>query len=169
MGSFVSLLSTDVLICLPGSINFCATQKVPLTNGQQVRTGSCNPTPMGVILATDKCPSAKCKSGFNRPRRSALTTGSAVAFPQNLATVKAGTKFTIQMNIKNLVTGNFVNAQQNYYAAPATVDGSGTLIGHSHVVVEKIDGFQTTKVSNPNVFSFFKYVPEVVSSYSHVF
>jgi hypothetical protein len=132
-GQVPSLTSTN------NFINFCATQKgVPLTNGQQIRSGSCNPTIMGRIIATSKMPSCK------------------FAFPQNLATLKANTAFTIKMNIKNLVTGNFVNAQQNYYAAPAQVDNSGTLIGHSHVVIEKVDSFQTTKVSDPNVFAFFK-------------
>lgn len=120
-------------------INFCATQNVPLTNGQQIRTGSCNPTTIGRVLATTNMPSSKFQ------------------FPGNLETIKADTKFTIQMSIKHLVTGNFVNAQANYYAAPQQVDGSGDLIGHSHVVIEKLnDGFQQTAVMNPNVFVFFK-------------
>ncbi|KAH9996625.1 hypothetical protein BJV77DRAFT_1059431 [Russula vinacea] len=41
-------------------INFCAlTPNVPITNGQQIKTGSCNPAPMGIIAATTNMPSAK--------------------------------------------------------------------------------------------------------------
>jgi hypothetical protein len=119
-------------------INFCSTQNVPLTNGQQVRSGSCNPTIMGRILSTNKIPSSKFVN------------------PKNLDVIPADKGFTIQMKINNLITGNFVNAQKNYYAAPAQVDGSGTLIGHSHVVVEKISSLQSTDVNDPNIFAFFK-------------
>jgi len=138
-------------------INFCATQQgVPLTNGQQVKTGSCNPTivrevprnfqglfltkifQMGRILATNKLPSSKFQ------------------FPVNGGTVPAQQTFTIKMAIQNMVTGNFVNAQANYYAAPCQVDGTGTVIGHSHVVVEKIDSLGSTTVTNPTTFAFFK-------------
>lgn len=51
-----------------------------------------------------------------------------------------------------------MNAKQNYYAAPAQVDGNGVLIGHSHVVVEKLTSLTQTEVTDPNVFAFFKYV-----------
>jgi len=132
-GQVPSLTSTN------NFINYCATQTgVPLTNGQQIRTGSCNPTVMGRILATDKIPSCKFVN------------------PKNLDTIPADTKFTIQMSINNLITGNFVNAQANYYAAPAQVDASGTLIGHSHVVIEKLTSLTQTEAMNPNVFVFFK-------------
>lgn len=53
-------------------------------------------------------------------------------------------------------TGNFVNPQTNYFAAPAQVDGSGTLIGHSHAVIEEIDGLDSTTPSDPREFAFFK-------------
>jgi len=60
------------------------------------------------------------------------------------------------MAIKNLVTGNFVNAQKSYFAAPQQLDGSGTIIGHSHVCLEKLDSLDQTTPTDPNVFAFFK-------------
>lgn len=120
-------------------INFCLTQNgVPITNGLQTKTGSCNPTIMGRILATDKLVSSK------------------FVFPVNNQDVAANQDFTIQMSIKNMVTGNFVNPNTNYYAAPCQVDGSGTVIGHSHVVIEKVASITSTTVLDPTLFVFFK-------------
>lgn len=48
-----------------------------------------------------------------------------------------------------MVTGNFVNPKTNYYNAPCQVDALGTLIGHSHVVVEKVDSLTSTSVLDP--------------------
>lgn len=93
---------------------------------------------MGRILATTKLPSSK------------------FTFPANGGTVPASQTFTIKMAISNMVTGNFVNAQANYYAAPCQVDGTGTVIGHSHVVVEKLDSLQSTAPTDPTRFAFFK-------------
>ncbi|SCV71615.1 BQ2448_3203 [Microbotryum intermedium] len=114
-------------------INFCLTRTdLPLTNGAQVKTGSCNAVPMGVIAAQTKAPACKFVN------------------PPNMATIKAQKTFTIQMKIQN------VNAQTNYYSAPQNTDGSGTIIGHSHVTIQQIDSLETTDVLDPTVFAFFK-------------
>ncbi|GAB1521300.1 hypothetical protein RhiTH_004392 [Rhizoctonia solani] len=119
-------------------INFCITQNVPLTDGQQIKGGSCNGVPMGRILAVDKMPSSK------------------FAFPKNGQTIKANTAFTIRMAIKNLSTGNFVNPTTNYYSAPAQTTADGTLIGHSHVVIEKLTSKTQSTPTDPRKFAFFK-------------
>ncbi|KAK1221891.1 hypothetical protein PQX77_015294 [Marasmius sp. AFHP31] len=80
--------------------------------------------------------------------------------PANGATIPANQKFTINMAIRNLVTGNFVNAQQNYFAAPQQLDGSGTIIGHTHVVVERLNSMDQTEPLNPKEFAFFKGLNE---------
>ncbi|RDX56281.1 hypothetical protein OH76DRAFT_1477917 [Lentinus brumalis] len=120
-------------------INFCAT--VPnkqITNGLQVKEGSCNPAPMGVIASTANMPSCKFVS------------------PKNGDKIAANTNFTIQMAIKNLNTGFFTNPNENYFAAPQTVDGSGNINGHSHVVVEALPSLDTTTPTDPTKFAFFK-------------
>lgn len=121
-------------------INYCLTQSTTLTNGLQTVGGSCNPVPMGRILATTKLPTSK------------------FSFPANFGTIASNTTFTITMNVNNLVTGNFVDAATNYYAAPAQVDGTGTLIGHTHFVIEKLSSLQQTTVTNALTFAFFKGV-----------
>jgi len=132
-GQVASLTSTN------NFINFCLTvPNLPITNGKQITTGSCNPAPIGTIPSVSKMPSAK------------------FTFPANGGTVAANTAFTISMAINNLATGNFVNAQENYFAAPQQLDSSGLITGHSHVVVEALTALDQTTPTNPQEFAFFK-------------
>jgi hypothetical protein len=132
-GQVRSLTSTN------NFINFCLTRPdLPLTNGKQIKTGSCNPAPIGLIPSTDNMPSAKFK------------------FPKNMETIQSNKAFTVQMAISKLVTGNFVNAQENYFAAPQQLDGSGQIVGHSHVVIETLTAIDQTQPTDPNKFAFFK-------------
>ena len=120
-------------------INFCLTvPDLPITNGQQIATGSCNPAPMGVIPSKENMPSAKFVS------------------PANGATLSANTSFTIKMAVQNFQTGAFVNADENYFAAPQHLNGQGQIIGHSHVVVEALSALDQTTPNNPKNFVFFK-------------
>jgi hypothetical protein len=114
------------------------TVKLPLTNGKQVAGGSCNPAPMGVIPSARKMPSSK------------------FVLPANGATIAANKKFTIQMAIKNLASGNFVNADENYFSAPQHLSGEGVIKGHSHVVIQKLTSLQQTTPVDPKSFAFFK-------------
>jgi len=133
-GQVASLTSTN------NFINFCLTvPNLPITNGKQIATGSCNPAPMGVIPASTNMPSAK------------------FTFPKNGDTsLVENTPFTISMAIQNFESGNFVNADENYFAAPQQVNGQGQIIGHSHVVVETLSALDQTTPLNPQKFAFFK-------------
>ncbi|KZT42836.1 hypothetical protein SISSUDRAFT_979572 [Sistotremastrum suecicum HHB10207 ss-3] len=132
-GQVASLTSTN------NFINFCLTQpNLPLTNGQQVIDGSCNPVPMGVILAQKNMPSAK------------------FVFPTNGANVDANKPFTVQLAVANMETGNFVNAQSNYFGAPQQINSAGQLVAHSHIVIESIPSLTSTAVTDPTKFAFFK-------------
>jgi hypothetical protein len=120
-------------------INFCLTvPNLPITNGKQITTGSCNPAPMGVIPSKDNMPSAK------------------FVFPTNGATISAGTPFTIKMAVQNFESGNFVNPDENYFAAPQQVNAQGQIIGHSHVVVEALSALDQTAPLDPKKFTFFQ-------------
>jgi hypothetical protein len=118
-------------------INFCAGTGETITNGQQVADGSCNPAPMGSIPSSTNMPSAKFQ------------------FPKNLDTIPANKEFIVQMAIQGMETGFFVNAQQNYFAAPQQLNSNGQIIGHSHVVIEEIDSLTQTTPTNPTKFAFF--------------
>ncbi|KAJ3576268.1 hypothetical protein NP233_g514 [Leucocoprinus birnbaumii] len=132
-GQVPSLTSTN------NFINFCLTApNLPITNGQQITGGSCNPAPMGLIPAKTNMPSSK------------------FVFPANGATIPANKEFTIQMAIKNLETGNFVNANENYFSAPQQLNAQGIIQGHSHVVVEQLTSLNQTTPTDPTVFAFFK-------------
>ncbi|KAF8203165.1 hypothetical protein BJ912DRAFT_943061 [Pholiota molesta] len=132
-GQVPSLTSTN------NFINFCLTvPNLPITNGKQITTGSCNPAPIGVIPSADQMPSSKFTN------------------PKNGDTIPANAAFTISMAINNLETGNFVNAEENYFAAPQQLNAQGTIIGHSHVVVESLQSLDQTTPTNPKQFAFFK-------------
>lgn len=129
-------------------INFCATvPNVPITNGQQIKTGSCNPAPMGIIAATTNMPSSKFVNPVNG---------------QNVAA--ANTPFTMTIAVNNLNTGNFVNADANYYSAPQQVDGTGNIIGHTHMTVQAVPSFTSTAPLDPNTFAFFKGVNQAATN-----
>jgi len=93
---------------------------------------------MGAIPSNTNMPSAK------------------FVFPKNGGTLSENASFTIQMAISNLQTGAFVNAEENYFAAPQQLSTSGQIIGHSHVVIEALSALDQTTPTNPTVFAFFK-------------
>ncbi|KZT06246.1 uncharacterized protein LAESUDRAFT_812852 [Laetiporus sulphureus 93-53] len=120
-------------------INFCATVSVPLTNGTQVKNGSCNAAPMGMIASTSNMPSAKFVS------------------PANLDTIAANSTFNVTLAIERLQTGHFVNPDTNFFAAPQTVNTTtGDILGHSHVVIEQLTALNQTTPTDPGTFAFFK-------------
>jgi hypothetical protein len=121
-------------------INFCLTQNVPLTDGKQIRAGSCNVVPMGRIIPKANLPSSK------------------FVFPKNFSTLKANEPFTIQMKVKNMELGFFTNAQLNYYAAPAQLNDANIIVGHTHVVIEPLTSLDQTEPADPTKFAFFKGV-----------
>lgn len=117
-------------------INFCSGKTI--TNGLQIKTGSCNPAPMGDIAATTAMPASKFVS------------------PANGDTIAANQDFQVSMAIQNIETGNFVNADSNYYAAPQQLNGQGQIIGHSHVYIQALDSLDQTTALDPTTFAFFK-------------
>jgi hypothetical protein len=94
---------------------------------------------MGAIPSNTNMPSAK------------------FSFPKNGDTsLFENAPFTIQMAIQNIESGNFVNADANYFAAPQQLNANGQIIGHSHVVIEALSALDQTTPTNPTVFAFFK-------------
>jgi hypothetical protein len=131
-GQVPSLTSTN------NFINFCLTVDLPITNGQQLKGGSCNPTPMGVIPPFTNMPSSKFVT------------------PANLDAVQANVPFEIKMAIKHLDAGYFVNPDTNYFAAPQQLNDQNDIIGHTHFVIEQLSSINTMTVSDPTTFAFFK-------------
>lgn len=120
-------------------INFCLTvPNEPITNGQQISGGSCNPAPMGSIPSTANMPSAKFTN------------------PKNLDVIPPNQAFTVSLAIQGMETGHFTNAQQTYFSAPQQLNGQGQIQGHSHIVIEQLDSLTQTTPTDPTKFSFFK-------------
>jgi hypothetical protein len=123
-------------------INFCLTAPaLPLTNGQQLETGSCNPAPMGVIAGFANMPSAKFVSPAN------FDTG-----------LQPNTPFAVTLALAQLHAGAFTNAETNFLAAPQTVDAAGDVVGHTHIVIEALEALNQTTPTDPTRFAFFKGV-----------
>ncbi|KAK1234597.1 hypothetical protein PQX77_002198 [Marasmius sp. AFHP31] len=118
-------------------INFCATVNLQFTNGKQIEESSCNAAPMGIIPSINHIPSLKFQ------------------FPLNGAVLAINDPFTIRLGVNNLATGNSVNSQTNYLAAPQQVDSSGLVLGHTAIVIEKLETLNQTAPTNPSIFDFF--------------
>ncbi|KAH7146760.1 hypothetical protein B0J13DRAFT_473598 [Dactylonectria estremocensis] len=121
-------------------INFCKGQQI--TNGVQVRTGSCNAIPMGRIPAVTNMISAM------------------ITNPKPGVTIKAGTTFNIQVQTSHLHAGVFTNPTTNYYTAPQNLDSNGDIIGHCHVTVQDIGSLKSTTPPDPSRFAFFKGIDD---------
>jgi len=133
VGQTPSLTSTN------NFINYCLTlPNLPITNGKQVTGGSCNPAPIGALPSVENMPSSK------------------FIFPRNFATIRANQSFTVEVAIKNMQTGYFVNAHNNFFAAPQQLNEHGQIIGHSHIVIENLTSIDQTTPNDPTKFIFFK-------------
>ncbi|KAF4598003.1 hypothetical protein EYR38_006397 [Pleurotus pulmonarius] len=122
-------------------INYCLSlEDTPLTNGQIVLAGSCNPVPMGVLPDVEHMPSSK------------------FTYPKNGDTMPAGKTFTISLAVNNLQTGSLANPQKSFIAAPQQVNAQGLIVGHAKVVIEALTGFNQTTPTDPTKFAFFEHI-----------
>ncbi|KAH9445615.1 hypothetical protein MJO28_012548 [Puccinia striiformis f. sp. tritici] len=131
-------------------INFCISRHAlgaKLMNGAQSTDNySCNSIPMGMIVAPEHMPSCKFKH------------------PHNLSKLKANKEFKIILKIKKMVTGNFVNPNNSYFAAPQQLSTkTKEVIGHAHVVIQSIPSLNSTAVLDPRKFVFFKGIDNHVA------
>lgn len=122
-------------------INFCTGKT--LTNGAQVKTGSCNGIVMGDIPATTNMVS------------------SIIIFPAPAQVIQSATTFNITVQMSGFAPGSFVNADANYYSSPQQLN-NGNIVGHTHVTVQDMGGtFSPTNALDPTVFAFFKGINDV--------
>ena len=121
-------------------INFCSGSET--TNGIQNEQGSCNGIPMGKIPAKNRMVSA------------ILTN------PKHNDNLEEKQTFTIQLSVKDLQAGVFVNPTTQYYTAPQDVNGQGQIIGHVHVTIQDIGDLNTPNIPDPSTFAFFKGIDD---------
>lgn len=118
-------------------INFCAGET--LTNGEQNTDGSCNGIPMG------KIPSAN------------QMISSIIQNPGPGDDLGENEDFDITVQTANLAAGTFTNPDVTYYSAPQDLDGSGNVIGHTHVTVQDLgNDLAPQEAPDASQFVFFK-------------
>ncbi|KAK1926040.1 hypothetical protein DB88DRAFT_520905 [Papiliotrema laurentii] len=116
-------------------IGFCNGKT--LTNGLQVKGGSCAVTPLGDIPSTNNLVS----TFFTKPKMGEK--------------IPVRTTFTVSLAAQGMVLGSFTNAKSTYYAAPQQLSG-GKVVGHVHFVIQRMQSPTSTAVLDPGVFEFFK-------------
>ncbi|CZR69858.1 uncharacterized protein PAC_19758 [Phialocephala subalpina] len=120
-------------------INFCNGQT--LTNGLQVKTGSCNGIVMGKIPSTQN-----------------MISG-IITSPKPGENIAANKDFTVSIQTTGLTAGSFTNAQATYYSAPQDLAANGQVIGHTHLTVQDLGkSLAPTVAPDPVSFVFFKGV-----------
>ena len=92
---------------------------------------------MGVLAPTTNMPSSKFVS------------------PHNLGAVQANTTFQIVMAIRHIQTGHFTNPESTFLSAPQQMNLDNDIVGHSHVVIERLSSITSTVPSDPSTFVFF--------------
>jgi transcription initiation factor TFIID subunit 15 len=127
---------SDSLTSTNNFINSCIGKTI--TDGLQIKTGSCNPIPMGDIPSVTNMPACAFQS------------------PQNGEDIAAGQTFTISLGTQGMQTGDFTNAATTYFAAPQQLNNAGQIVGHNHITVQAIKSLTDTTIPNPQEFAFFK-------------
>ncbi|KAI0972103.1 hypothetical protein F4678DRAFT_68676 [Xylaria arbuscula] len=118
-------------------INFCSGKV--LTNGLQNTAGSCN----GIVMG-------------NIPAKTNMVS-SVFVNPQNNDDITANQDFQVQIQVANFAPGTFTNADTTYYTAPQDLDGSGNIIGHTHVTIQDLgNSLNPTTPLDATQFAFFK-------------
>ncbi|KAL8722654.1 MAG: hypothetical protein Q9225_000886 [Loekoesia sp. 1 TL-2023] len=120
-------------------INFCTGKT--LTNGAQVKGGSCNGIPMGDIPATTNMVSTVLTN----------PVGGCIAANQD---------FDVQLQVANLNAGVFTNPTVTYYTAPQALK-NGNIIGHVHVTIQALGNSLTpNQPLDASQFAFFKGIDD---------
>lgn len=116
--------------------DFCLQSGQDVADGTQNRNGACSSTPQGSIPSTNNMVS------------------TLILQPQDGDTVPSNTPFDITIRTRNMELGTFDDPNSLYYQSPQQLNEEGLIIGHQHVVIERVptDGNPT----NPNDFEFFK-------------
>ncbi|KAK7466368.1 hypothetical protein VKT23_005095 [Stygiomarasmius scandens] len=120
-------------------VNFCLmVSNLPIANGQQLSTGSCNPAPRGVSPSVDNMPSTK------------------FTFPRNGGTLKAGDPFTISIATQKLETGFYTNFRKTFLAAPQQISSDGLVFGYYTIVIDELSSPDQTTPTDPKQFVFWR-------------
>ncbi|GAA3684048.1 hypothetical protein GCM10022267_83610 [Lentzea roselyniae] len=133
IGLFLAI-SADTIPPLQAS-EFCQASGLTIADGTQIKQPNCVSLEIGEIPSVDNMVSA------------------VIVNPKNAQTIRKGVPFTVEVKVANLATGFFTDPEFDYYQIQQTLDDNGTIQGHSHVVIQRLNG---SNVPDPRVFAFFK-------------
>lgn len=133
VGLFLAI-GPDTIPPLPPS-KFCQDSGLTAADGTQIKQPNCVSLEIGEIPSVDNMVSA------------------LIVNPKNTQTIRKDTPFTVEVKIANLATGFFTDPEVDYYQVQQTLDDRGTIQGHSHVVIQRLNG---TNVPDPRAVAFFK-------------
>ncbi|KAF2436085.1 hypothetical protein EJ08DRAFT_579045 [Tothia fuscella] len=123
-------------------INYCSGKT--LTNGQQVKTGSCNGIVMGDL-----------------PSQSQMVS-TVILSPKPGENIPANQPLAITLRVSNLTPGKFTAPYGSYYTAPQQLSSDGTVQGHIHITVQNMgDSLTPTQPLDASKFVYFKGVNDV--------
>lgn len=134
--SLISLINADDFPVPPVS-DFCKAVGGVQLNGSQVPDGFCSSQIMGQIPSTEHM------------------TSTIILTPRSEAILEPNKDFTVTIKINHLVTGKFSDPKSQYYLSPQKLDDSGAILGHSHLVVQRIDSSDDGDAPDARNFTFF--------------
>ncbi|KAJ3086059.1 hypothetical protein HK102_013554 [Quaeritorhiza haematococci] len=76
--------------------------------------------------------------------------------PSDSAQVDRTKNFTVTIKTLNMQLGNFDNPQTQYFMSPQTLTSDGVVIGHQHVVIQRLPDPNPTAPLDPREFDFFR-------------
>ncbi|KAJ1553285.1 hypothetical protein HK096_008500, partial [Nowakowskiella sp. JEL0078] len=129
----------------PNDKRFCNGKT--LRDGTQNKQGSCSTTVQGDIPVFDSMVS------------------TLIISPKNGQTLKVGEAFTIAVDVDNMELGTFDDPNKEYYVTPQSLNDDGKIIGHIHVVAQKMgSGNNGNRALDARKFDFFKGLQDKGSS-----
>ena len=139
-------------------INFCKGKT--LTNGLQVKGGSCNGISKSYrtasLLAVKV--SDACLAMGDIPSTDKMIS-TIITKPKTGEDVEPNQTFQLQAAIQNLEAGSFTNPDATYYAAPQQLGNGGQVIGHTHFTVQDMGNTLNPQLPmDAQKFTFFKGV-----------
>lgn len=84
-----------------------------------------------------------------------------ITAPENGAHIDPNQPLVITLDVLNLDTGFFADADKDYYLRPQTLGSTGNIQGHQHVTIQLLNG---KKAPIPKTFAFFKGIDDVATS-----
>ncbi|CAG8445595.1 8134_t:CDS:1 [Acaulospora morrowiae] len=122
----------------PPPSGICKKHKHSLkpADGTQIKAGFCSSQTFGEIPSASHMVSTR------------------ILFPRNGEVLRSNKNFTAKVKSIHLNTGFFSDPLTDYYDLPQQLGDNGFIKGHSHIVIQALEG--RNDVPDPTVFAFFK-------------